>query len=1170
MIATGKKFRGKGLWALGMLAAVVLVMSPFSAKAQMQTTTGINGTVADSSGGLIVGAVIIVRDQQTGAVFNTKTNSSGYYSFPSILPGLYTITASMAGFRKQEITDRQVQATQPATVDVTLEVGSTAQTVTVSAQGAELLTTSSQAVTGTITPMLVQNLTNIRGNFFDVLTLAPGVVPQGANGPDDPGSFVSQTSKVYNYVTFKNTSNVSGVFVGGNRDSGSNVSVDGSNVQGAVWQDAPQLQSTDSIQELRVETVNMSAEFGYGASGVNVITKSGTNQLHGDVYEYLRNNHLDANDFFSNLNGQELPVYQQNRFGASVGGPIMKDKLLFFANYEGQRIRQTDNVQAHMVPDTYRSGDFSVNANSTPDDPLAAIPIYNPYQFDPVTGLREQFPNNQIPLGATTLCAPHPTCGDPVTLAYLNKYVMHPNAVVDQVPVLQATERHTLDANQFTGRIDWLKSSATTIYGRYTQTPSTSVDDSYESLQGATNNWGSWNSVAHWIQVLGSNTVNHFFVGYSRPTWYNGRKLGVPDVTAEIGLKNTSDLPGGPDFINGYDMNQSSVNVLKSVTNTYQLQDDLSMVKGRHDIKFGVSLIDKRSNYNLQSDDKGVFRFSGGYTSACPTGNATCEAARGAAGVTEGGLAFADYLLGATSNTSAAANYLVVNAAPYAAYQLYSGFYAQDSWRVTTRLTVNAGLRYEHWTPWLVPRNNVTNSDPTNGNPVYVLQNPLDYLDPSACYGACGKLNPNVPRAGYSSGSNDFAPRFGLAYSLGASTVLRASFGIYYDGNTINDQLSQAQTGAPPFSEQYQQLILPNETPVPTYTVSTMFPTFSATAIPQPNSTPVQSYLYVEPHLPTAAVDEWSFDVQQRVGKIWGLDIAYVGSHTTHEFQRLDTNAPELPLPGTPAADLTLQERRPFPGWGQLGTWSPIGWGRYNGLVASFKNSNPWHNLTLITNFQWSKNIVSSYWGRADRANENFRQPYIWAGNSPTAQPGRLVVGYNYQLPFGRGKAYGSSINPILDRLVSGWSVSGISTFAKGTWASIRDTGKDTSGTGESHMPYRICNPNNVPGGRSYLEWWNPACLEPATFGTNGNTPLDAFTVPGINNWQISIAKFTRTGFPRETGEIQFRADMYNAFNHTQWATPDQSISDYSDVENGRIFSTRPSRQIQLSLRYIF
>ena len=314
---------------LAMMLSVCLLLLTIPIQAQVETTSSISGTVTDSTGAVVGGAAVTVKNQGTGEARNRVTNSTGYYSFPSLSPGTYSITVSMTGFKTVVVSDRVIQVAQPASVDVTLAVGAAAQTVNVSAAGAELISTTSSEISGTISPTLVENLPLNSHNMFDLAVLTPGTSPQYLSL-----SQISFSQKSLNYVGAAGTFVASGIFAGGNRDSGANVSIDGANVQSPVYQQTTQLQSTASIQEMRIETSNMNAEFGGGVSAVNVITKSGGNQFHGEAYEYLRNNHLDAADFFTNLAGLKLPNYQQNQFGSAAGGPIKKDGLFFF----GKRI----------------------------------------------------------------------------------------------------------------------------------------------------------------------------------------------------------------------------------------------------------------------------------------------------------------------------------------------------------------------------------------------------------------------------------------------------------------------------------------------------------------------------------------------------------------------------------------------------------------------------------------------------------------------------------------------------------------------------------------------------------------------------------------------------------------------------------------------------------------
>jgi hypothetical protein len=1048
----------------------------------------------------------------------------------------------MKGFKTVVVSDRVIQVAQPASVDVKLPLGTSAETVNVSAAGAELISTTTSEISGTISSTLVENLPVNGHDIFDFAVLTPGTTPQ--NLTDYQISFSQQA---LNFVGAAGTFVSSGIFAGGNRDSGTNVSIDGANVQSPVYQQTTQLQSTASVEEMRIETSNMNAEFGSGVSAVNVVTKSGSNNFHGEVYEYFRNNYLDAPDYFTNLAGLKLPTYQQNQFGVAAGGPIKKDKLFFFVNYEGLRVRQGSVQFAETPPASIRGGDFSTLPTTNPDGSLGPpATIYNPYQFDATTGLRQPFPNNQIPLGPTTLCAPRPTCVDAVALAYL-QYVPTPNTAVNGIPMVDGVAKTMINSDQGTARLDFNKSDRTHFYGRFTDEVRPAIAGGLGPLTGSDNASSSVNFVFHWAENISPGSVNDFLVSYSRPKWLIGRNLNVPDASTKIGLANTSKFPGGPLIaVGAYFMGSSEPFMLNSTDDTYQVKDDYSLVKGRHQMKLGMEATERRDYYPSANDDKGFFSFANIWTASCPLGSPTCTSA--------GGNAFADYLLGAAQQ-----DLLNVPANPYVGYQTYYGAYAQDSWRVLPKLTLNYGLRYEYWGPWRVPSHTVATFNFQTGQIEYALQNPLDFVNPAACFGRCAKLNHNIPEQGYTTGKRDFAPRIGLAYQLTPNTPVRASFGKFYDGNVNNNFFSNIQHGIAPFNLRDEVTTTGSEQ-LPPLLMQGNFPTPSPTGIPQPNSSTPAAFRVPLNYYPTASVLEWSLSVQRLLSSHWSAEVDYTGSHTVHEFQFINENAAALPVGSL--ANLSLQQRRRFPEWGDIGTWAPIGWGRYNALVASLKNTG-WHGLTVMANFSWAKNIVSSDFGSSDIGNENFRYPYIHAGDAPFTPRKRFVAGYSYQLPFGRGKPFGDSLSPALDKVIGGWSFSGITQFSTGAPLNVRSP--DFSGTGLENYgePNEVCNPNNVPGGQSRTQWFNTSCFVGAPFGTYGNARLGAITTPGTNNWDLAFDK----SILLERGSVDFRLDMFNAFNHTQWGSPDVY---FTDPGFGQIFSTRPARQLQVTLKYMF
>lgn len=320
------------------------------------------------------------------------------------------------------------------------------------------------------------------------------------------------------------------------------------------------------------------------------------------------------------------------------------------------------------------------------------------------------------------------------------------------------------------------------------------------------------------------------------------------------------------------------------------------------------------------------------------------------------------------------------------------------------------------------------------------------------------------------------------------------------------------------------------------------------------------------PYLPVPAVDEWSLSVQGKINSYWGVEVGYLGSHTVHEPQFVDENAPALPQ--GPDTGLSLQARRRFPQWGTLGTYAPIGWAKYNALMASLKNRE-WHGLSLIANWTWAKNIMTSNVIDSDHGDTNFRFPYIQAGLSALTPIQLFTAGYTYSLPWGAGHGLlGNTSNPVLSKIVSGWAVSGITTFFGGIPEPV--SAPDVSDSAEeSPMPNRVagCNPNSVPGGQTRFEWFNTACFVLPPSGMVGNSTEGAFVDPGISNWDISILKDTRTGLPKESGDFEFRVDFFNAFNHTQFASPNSSLSSSTF---GQISGTRAARLIQFVLQYNF
>jgi len=1124
-------------------SCVVLYALCALALAQVQTTTGITGTVVDGTGAVIPGVEVTATDQDTGTVRRAITNDEGYYVLQSLKPGTYTISASLAGFKTAVVKELKVLVTIPAQVNITMQVGELTETVTVSGAGEELVNRTTAQLATTISENLVKNLPIETRNYFDLLALAPNTSPQYLSTSNM--SFGQHSMRRVNAAgSFES----SGVFAAGERDSSSNVSIDGANTQIANYNQTVTIQSSSTIKELRLETASANAEFGNGSNAVNVITKSGTNDFHGEVFWEHRNDNLDAVGYFTNLAGRQLPEYKRNKFGASLGGPIFKNKLLFFQNYEGSRLVQAVQQNTRVPTALERSGDFSqTQLFSTPGVLAAPREIYNPFDYDAVTGLRRAFPNKKIP---TSLI-------DPAMQVAL-KYTQLPNTVIDGIPQFSGLNRTEMRENQSTTRIDWQKSDKTLVYGRYTWAERLAQNSGLlPPLQGESTPASSKTVVVNWSQVISSKMVNDLSLSYARPKWGIGRPItDVPDVTTEMRLKNASKLGGSPGLsATDFTIASSGLFVWDPTQNTYQAKDDFSFTRGRHSFKVGAHMTDRRLYYLIQSVDKGRFAFLETYTKPCPVGKTVCDQARTASGVPDGGLALADMILGAANVVD-----LQLRGLDWHGQQKYFGTYFQDTWQVSQKLTINMGLRYEYWRPWTLPRNAATTFDFSGeGSIVYSLKNPLDVYNPATNYGRDAELNPNVPRQGYSTSNVNLAPRLGFAYTPTPNTVIRVAGGIFYAGNINTNQMSDNQSGGPPFTlqggavtdrtEQTPPIIVRNSFLVPT-----------ATSIPKAFGNPLPTARVLgQQYYPSPAVYQWSLGIQRRINASWAANFDYIGSHTIHNSQWVQFNPGDLPV--GPLANLPLQDRRRLKGWGSIDGWVPWGSGKYQSGTLGIKNRD-WRGLSFMSNLTWAKNLTTSYsLIDSDRGNPHYKYYDNWRGRSNFIPTLRNISAWSYNLPFGQKMQY--KLSGVADAIAGGWTVSGITEFSTG--APITMSANDNTGTGTgTQRPDLVggCDIGNAA--RDRFQWFNTSCFVDPAFGTFGTANQGLADDPGINNWNITLKK---SFIFSEGKDLEFRGEMFNAFNVTQWSGANTSRASTSF---GRIGGTRPARQLQFGLFFTF
>ncbi len=1009
------------------IAIVLVFFSATFAEAQIDRGT-ITGGVTDSSGSAIPGAHVTITETSKGLSVALVTDSAGQFVASLLQIGTYTVTAEKDGFAKAVQTGISLEVNQVVHVDLALKVGAVTETVVVSA-AAPLISTETSSL-GTIeTSQRITDLPLNGRNFVQLAYLGPGA-NVGAAGT---GALRGTTDNARPGISLA----VNGLQVFDN-----NFVLDG--VDNNEWgqgtlviQPAP-----DAIQEFRVDENSMKAQFGRGGAAVSLVLKSGSNVFHGDAYEFLRNDHLDARNFFAS----GKPAFQLNQFGGSLGGPIKKDKTFFFLDYEGSRSHEGLTYVSTVPTVPMRSGDFSAGG----------LPVYDPYTTNPTTFARQLInpgnpdviPSNRIDAVGQALVDIYPVPNLP---GEFNNFIYQPTQVSD--------------VNQYDIRIDHRLSDKDQLFAH----------DSFQDVKvlrpaplgsaggccqgyGSTIPTRSQSYAAGWTHTIGPTLVNdlrgafvrwsdsaeHFDNGTNRST-----QLGIPNADRggpSSGLSLV--FPSG-----GFSAFGDSQFVPEIATdNTFQVADTVSWVRGSHSIEFGGDVRRLQRNFYQAQAPFGLFAFAGLFTENLTTG--------------QGGSAIADMLLGLPI-TSLQDGLALEDATRM--WEL-AGF-VQDDWRATPNLTLNLGLRYDVISP---VGGRVGNFDLQKA---IVVDN----------FGANA-----VPNAGVAYDKSDWGPRIGLAWSpfKNKSTVLRSAFGIFYspEGNIFNDLGEN-----PPILEFYQNTLSPLNIPTPANLLEAGFP---AQLPPISPTDPTGQVKTTGPVRRIPRIIEWNFDVQHEFAKNWLLDVAYVGSHAynlwANEVDNLDQPTQPLDSNFGPAPNYGRPYFNALPG---LNTIYPIDYpsfnASFNGLEVKLdkKFSN---GLNFLISYTFSKDLGSAE-GDPGGGTGAIQNPYNLREEKGYVDPGfthYFVASYLYQLPVGRGRRFGRSMGRVANAFMGGWELSGITTIRSGERFTPCISFDPTNTGTYCEWPDRVANPYNFsfntagqtalgsPGGRQTLQcWYNPAAF---------------------------------------------------------------------------------------------
>ncbi len=1062
-------------------------------------SAGLAGAVTDQSGGVIAGAELKVVNEETGASVGTSSNESGHFRVASLIPGTYRIEVSKAGFESVRRGGLVLTTAQTVAVDFTLAVGANQQMITIE-EAPPLAETQSQSVGQLINRRMVAGLPMPNRAASSLVALAPGVV------------MIDSGQGAENYPVFS---------VAGGRGRNQHFSLDGGNATNASGLTRPQQMTSlpmDAMQEFRVVTNNYSAEYGHSAGGViTLTTRSGTNQFQGSVFDYLRNSALDGRNYFATT---RAPL-QMHQYGVAAGGPIRKDKTHFFASWEGTQ-QGTSTTPLQTVPTlAQRAGDFSGLRNAGGK----LVPIYDPATT--VGSTRQPFANNAIPLNRF----------DPVAQAAL-QYWPEPNraATATGANNFSANNRSQLSRNIVVGKVDHKLRENHNLTARYYLN-----DAGIENLGTFGKPEADPNANATDVRVqsiLGSYTailkptlVNDLKVTFFQRKFIDKRYGWDENLAGAIGLGGVSKT-AFPNFtIPGYVALSAPPGRIQTPIRDTQVLESISWFRGSHAVKLGFEYRQAGNDEIRDRGSSGVFQFVPQYTSL--------------PGVTGTGDGLATFLLGGANTASLQISDLIQSRA------FYLAGYVQDDWRVTGRLTVNLGLRWETELPRRT-LNDTQNSfdlariNPVSGTPGVVTFSGRD----------------GTPRNAFRTDWNNFGPRVGFAYRLGTAkeTVIRAGVGTFFGStvsNTIGDTASTGfSTSASlvvPQAEYLTALNLRNG--FPAVTRQALNDSFGAVALGQRPNLSV-GFFKQDQTAPTSF--QYNFNVQREVARETVVELGYM-ANVSHHLTANDLTLNQVRPERMGAGD--AQARRPFPQFSNVYWINPsIGDSSYHSGYARLERRFA-SGFSLLAHYTFSKFLDDV------------------AGADEYGDPGSYMDAYNRRLDKSlsgsdvthRTVLTGLYRTPTLDRnrmlkwAAGSWQVGMLVTLQSGApFTAVTAANTSNAFTAGSLRPNVLRDPNLSPGERTLARWFDTtAFAAPAPF-TFGNSPRSGLRGDGLQTVDATLAKEFRL---TERYRADLRAEFYNLLNHANFELPGHVMG----ASNfGAVLSARPARAVQLGVRLSF
>ena len=1122
---------------LSLLASAIFLATPLLAQVEQASLTG---AITDQSDAVVADAQVTVRNLRTGVKAVTKSNKQGYYNVPYLPAGEYEVAMEHAGFKKATVGGISLAVGLTATLNMRLEVGAVQTEVRVEASAVQLEMQSSSLGNVVSSRQLLELPLNGR-NPYSLVTLAPGVMPAGNSG--------------------------TGPIVNGGRSNTSEILLDGAESRNSTTNDASYTPPLEAVAEFKVITNNFSSEYGRSGGGVlTAATRGGTNEIHGSFYEFLRNDKLNANGWNNNRNSAAKPPFRRNEFGIANGGPVLlpklydgRNKTFYFFNFEKIPQRSPDSIVTTLPTQLQRDGDFSQTLTGTG----ALIRVFDPNTTRPDPSapgkyIRDQFPGNRIPAARF----------DPIAMKIMPFFPLPNRTSLTQNYVLNNSRKN--DTTKVFLRFDQAIGSKHRIFfshGRQNNAQSSPGVNIAFPGEGVNGERGLIQSAPRTAVVsdtitLKPNLLLEIRGGFTRnvietaprSVGYDFTQLGFP-----ASLKAVSRSLKFPriDVTDADSLSSDRASYFVDAEYSVDMQGHLTWILGQHSLKVGYNRMFSAFNVYRPEQPAGQYAFSRAFTQGPDPQTAS----------TAGGYGVATFLLGLPTGGQLSLD------PSLAASQKSHGLYIQDDWKALRNLTINLGMRWDYATPWTERYNQLGFFDPAFTDPLTGRKGLLRFT------GVNG-----APREQTNPNRTNVAPRIGLAWQFQKNMVMRAGYGMFYFPGSGGVGAGASDLGSGFLTQTSVFLGPPVAAPNTPPVGASLGNAFQAGFFFPPSASVGSGITTAFRDWATPLNQQWNFNLQRTLPKGLLLEAAYVGNRGMRYWINRSHNAASA---DNLSLGNALNDLVPNPFFGQITTGSlsaatirrsgllvpfphytgvtqfrdSVGDSVYHGFTFRFEKRTT-RGLTLQANYTLSKEM--------DNAPERFasRSSFIDPNNLKLSRaiaewdrPNFLVTNYVYEFPFGPGRQYLKS--GALSRVLGSWQISGVSTFGAGLPMVITGP-SSTSLPGIGATAVRLKDPTLPADQRSIDRYFDKAAFTTApaySMGSDSRTQ-PKLRIPGILNFDIGVGRNQR--FFEQRVNLQFRAEMFSAFNHTQLGSPNGSVT---SPDFGRITSATGTRTIQLGLR---